>query len=130
MQAKKGGETGINGEEYKGGQFLPNHKDTIKGAKKRPQSKGRQPIAPFKWEAVPSSNHFAIFKLIESYITWIVFGETCKADQQEIARFKLEPGIVPSFGFRINAEEMIQRFNAGERWADMSETELYEPKSI
>lgn len=32
MKAKKGGETGINGEFYKGGQFMANSENTVKGA--------------------------------------------------------------------------------------------------
>lgn len=128
MQAKKGGQLGINGEQYKGGQFLPNHKDTVKGATKRPQSKGKQPVAPYKWELPPSPDHFSIFKLIESAIRWIEFGVTCEIHAELLRGEDAEH--FASFGFFINLADLVARYNVGERWADMSEAELYTPQKI
>ncbi|EHK7650645.1 hypothetical protein IAH82_004578 [Escherichia coli] len=69
-KAKKGGQTGINGQQYKGGQFLPASKHTVKGqlrARKgstRPRSVLTE---PGKVEQLPPGQK-AIFGTISAFV--------------------------------------------------------------
>ena len=64
-QAKAGGEIGLNGEFYEGGQFLPSSETTVKGAQKPFISKGKKfEIAPYVWEAAPADDMLSIYDRI------------------------------------------------------------------
>jgi len=51
MRAKKGGEIGVNGEHYEGGQFLPSSPETVKGA--QGSSSKRKAPKPRKVQIAP-----------------------------------------------------------------------------
>lgn len=84
-QAPKGGCIGLNGESYKGGQFLPTSEATVKGrytvnAKKFNPSK-KQEVAPYKWEVpppIPVDDAYAksLFCCIRDFMDWAHFDET------------------------------------------------------
>jgi hypothetical protein len=62
-QAPKGGCVGVNGDQYEGGQFLPNSEHTIKGSKKsiaRKRAPRKVEIEPYNWVLAPV-DQFAIF---------------------------------------------------------------------
>jgi hypothetical protein len=66
-RAEQGGEIGINGDTYKGGQFLPSSPDTIKGAMGKADKKAKaymsrkQEVAAYKWETPPTADSIAIY---------------------------------------------------------------------
>ena len=66
-QAKKGGEIGLNGEFYKGGQFLPSSENTIKGEHKVLVT-GKREIMPYTWEVQPAHDMLSIFDRIKNYV--------------------------------------------------------------
>lgn len=64
-QAQKGGELGVNGEWYEGGQFMPTSETTVKGAIKATIRKGaKKEIAPYVWEAAPADDMLSIYDRI------------------------------------------------------------------
>ena len=67
--AAAGGEIGVNGEDYKGGQFLPSSAKTVKGAKRRPLVTGKKPIGPYLWAAQPAPDMVSIYDRINLYCT-------------------------------------------------------------
>ncbi len=109
-RAMVGGEIGMNGESYKGGEFLPNtqlasqHKDRKVAAKTR-----KQEFEPYRWDFAPSAGVKSIFvqlsgnygKYNRSNNTFEVFApyvSNLPADQQ------------------ARATDLVSRYNAGERW--------------
>jgi len=115
-QATKGGETGLNGEFYKGGQFLPNSEETIKGAqnsKNEPKSR-KQEIAPYCWQA---SEKAAIWPKISPVVKFVgktsYSKETGKTGQVELVisvnGYWTEEAI-DSF------QSLIEMWNNGEMW--------------
>ena len=112
-RAGKGGEKGINGEWYDGGQFLPGSPNTIKGEMKATGNKrgtGKQEIAPYIWEVAPSPELKSIYQSVAGIFakTNLETGklEFC-ASQQTLNYFSRS---------REWAEDLIDRYNAGERW--------------
>ena len=63
-RAQKGGQTGVNGEWYEGGKFLPS---TKRGKKKPTRGTGKQEIAPYQYEVAPDG-YGSIYKRISAYI--------------------------------------------------------------
>lgn len=86
-QAKKGGERGLNGEWYEGGQFLPGSEKTVRGANKhefKPPT-GKQCIAPYVWDKAPQDGLLAIYARIQSH---------CAYANQDDCEYILGQGIV------------------------------------
>jgi len=123
-QAKKGGETGANGEHYKGGQFIAESENTTKGAQRRAVSR-KQEVGPYKWETHPDPDMRAIWGRVSwvcrpiKYAEW-VNGVRVQADwsqmilDDELARVHnlvLDPVLYEMF------KRLVERYNAGERWA-------------
>lgn len=65
-RARKGGETGINGSRYEGGQFLPGSEHTEKGKQKstRRPATGKQEVSPYVWELPPEPGARSLFRSI------------------------------------------------------------------
>jgi len=114
-RANKGGEYGVNGEFYNGGQFLPSSPTTIKGefsrVKNEKQSKPRkQEIAPYKWEI---SEKKSIWSQLDGRVRFI--GQTS---------YSKETGKVGTIELAGNWDKdtqdylnnLIERWNNGERW--------------
>ena len=118
MRAKKGGEQGMNGEFYHGGQFLPNTMAS-KGTWKRSNNNNinkvkKEEIEPFKWEVQPSEGMRSIFKLMQG---WII-----KKDNKFIVNENLN---FNCFGLNTgeeieehvkNINNLIELFEGGQRW--------------
>lgn len=111
-RAQAGGEIGINGEFYEGGQFLPSSPMTINGEMQKTNSrKGsrKMEVAPYKWEVAPEGMR-SIFTAI---------GGT-------VARYNRNTGEMEYLGneqaenyFGYTSEEvisLIEKFNSGEKW--------------
>lgn len=135
-QAKKGGEKGLNGEQYKGGQFLPSSERTVKGAVKIKASSGKKEIAPFVWQVAPADDMLSIYDRISHYCIdnrracEFVKGQGFVALQlapdkftaQGLMLISVEPHICPMGEQRLAWVKMlIERFNNGERWFLLSE---------
>ena len=65
-QAPKGGCTGVNGEWYQGGRFLPSTEQPKRHGCRT--ATGKQEIQPYEWE-VPPAGFSAIFHAVRPYIT-------------------------------------------------------------
>lgn len=139
-QAKKGGEYGVNGEWYKGGQFLPSSPETVKGAQKVVIHKGKKSqIAPYVWEPAPADNMLSIYDRI---------GGMCTDNRREceyvkgqgLLGFKLTGFMVYQgheglwtkpdkngklVTYRQWVESLIEKFNAGQRWFQMEDDPFY-----
>ncbi len=92
-QAKKGGERGLNGEWYEGGQFLPGSEKTVKGANKhefKPPT-GKQCIAPYVWEKAPKDGLLAIYARIQSHSAYANQDECEYILGQGIVGLQLKP---------------------------------------
>ena len=118
MRAKKGGETGLNGEWYDGGQFLPSSESTVKGEHGRPSSEtritGKQEIAPYKWVVDPDGRR-AIWPVVNGFC---VFQKTGYSPEHGAT------GILTIFdGYNWSSPEsrdviasLVDRWNNGERF--------------
>ena len=111
-RAKKGGELGMNGEYYKGGQFLPSTILPKMTLKKKSKGSGKQEIAPYKWEVAPNENLRSIYKLIETFIR--IDGKTKKmiirVSQQTIDYYDIDVN---------KLQELVDLYNSGERWIEV-----------
>lgn len=129
-QAQKGGEIGINGDFYKGGQFLPNFETTIKGAVKI-KAGNKKPIEPFKWEKSPADNMLSIY----DRVGWLVRDnrKECefvkgvgfiglKLQVRDMKYCSIAPHERPlTDQEREWAEKMVAKFNNGERWFPLAD---------
>ncbi len=63
-RAKAGGEIGMNGERYEGGQFLPSTTLPKMTKQRSRKGSGKQEIAPYVWDVAPTENHKSIYKMV------------------------------------------------------------------
>ena len=112
-RAQAGGEIGINGEYYKGGQFLPSSPMTIKGEVKNTNGQGtrKEEIAPYVWEIAPAYNLRSIYTWIAgtvaSWKVWQVELELSNLDALNYVGLTEE-----------EANELVEKWNAGYRWIE------------
>ena len=118
-RAPKGGCVGINGSEYEGGQFLPSSPLTVKGM--QPQSHRRasrkQEIANYVWEVPPTAGHISIYRQIAGTAARWDWDNKCfeVVSSDEILAY---------LGMsREQAQNLVNRWNAGERWMLKREAE-------
>jgi len=119
-RAKAGGEYGVNGEFYQGGQFLPSSPTTEKGKYTRKQikssSSGRKwEIESYKWEYAPTETA----RPVKAAMTFCM--PLRDDDDNFINKYeRYEPAIKGSLknemynGWHI--DELIKMYNDGERW--------------
>jgi len=116
-QAPKGGQIGMNGERYEGGQFLPNTRmGKLTKAEQRALAKAAtrtHEIAPYTWEVAPAAGLKSIYRQVVGTYA-----------QLNRSTGMLEP-YEPYFEFCVSAFagfdrqthiDLIDRWNAGERW--------------
>lgn len=113
-RAAKGGETGLNGERYAGGTFLPSTtlpKGTPKSRPARSTAR-RQQVARYEWADSPSATARAIFPLIVG----------TRAQERNGVMSRYEPFIATA-GEQVTAEytvdALIAMWMAGERWIEV-----------
>lgn len=109
-RAQKGGETGINGEEYKGGQFLPNTTlpKGVKGNSAKATKSRKQEIEPYTWEYPPEGKR-SIYSQFAGLFGKIINGDiVVNCSDTTIAYYGKT---------RKEVEELANRYNNGERWA-------------
>lgn len=107
-KAKKGGQTGINGEHYKGGQFLPASKHTVKGQLRTRQfsPKPRSDlIEPGKVEQLPPGKK-AIFGTIRAFVQIENGKMAITASDHSLS----------AYGYtRDSIQALVDQYNTGER---------------
>jgi hypothetical protein len=117
-RAQKGGEIGMNGEFYKGGQFLPSTTLPKRAAQQKLSKSKKQEIANYKWEVAPKDSYRSIFTMIAGiFVKWEIRNEKFEfsASQQTLDYLK------------TTKEEVIILMNAwnnGARWIDTDTGEL------
>lgn len=108
-QAKKGGEVGVNGEHYKGGQFMPGSSKTKKGDRASnggPSSRPkRQLIEPGVFVEVFEGEK-TIFRGITAFVVV----------ENGVMRQSASDKAVANYGLTDTLPGLIERFNAGERY--------------
>lgn len=109
-RAAKGGEFGANGEWYEGGKFI----NTVPENKKREGSNqrgtGKQEIAPYTWEIAPEGKK-SLYRQFAGVFGRVVDGVAVLRTDEQL------PQTCRYYGVSMEqAEELISRWNAGERW--------------
>ncbi|PXW47913.1 hypothetical protein DFO55_1455 [Grimontella sp. AG753] len=107
-KAKKGGQIGINGQQYKGGQFLPASKHTVKGqfrARKACSKQCSGLTEPGKVELLPPGKK-AIFGTIRAFV---------QIDNGTMAITASDHSL-RAYGYtRDSMQALVDQYNAGER---------------
>jgi hypothetical protein len=105
-RAKQGGEIGKNGEHYAGGTFLPSTTLTKMG-RTVAKGSGKVQIQPYMW--VASEGRKSLFEAFTG-----VFGTVSR---EGVATMTARPETLAYYRTsRDEAQEMIDRYNNGERW--------------
>lgn len=116
-RAKRGGQIGINGHRYEGGQFLPSSKDRLPGSTPAAKATGKQEIAPFKWETPPAPGLRSLYKVIGPGY----FSRKNAAGSYEVNTGAKNYDGSPMTGDMVlncgkTLQELIDLYNNGERW--------------
>lgn len=112
-RAAKGGEFGANGEWYEGGKFINTVKENRKKEGSAPHRTGKQEIAPYVWQVAPNSE-MSIYRQFAG--TWgrVENGVAIFAYGADVERLN---HVLKYFGrTREEAQVLLDRWNAGERW--------------
>jgi len=146
-RAKKGGEIGLNGELYKGGQFLPSSETTVKGLIRIPKGSGKKEIAPYVYDYAPADDMLSIYDRINHSCTdnrkecQYVKGEgfiglRLEASESTVGHYgparmvkpskengwsDTEQTFIPDPERLEWTKKLAERFNSGERWYPLSE---------
>lgn len=131
-RADRGGETGVNGYRYKGGQFLPSTdappgtwRVRIKGRSKVIGSRVEL-IEPGRLENSPTPFSRSIFTLINPIVLTGDDGKLTVNDrlpEQTIEYYgrNIRPGVNGVFGTATyDVEELVNLYNQGMRWIDVT----------
>lgn len=122
-RAKAGGQHGINGEFYKGGQFLPGSEDTVPGQRrhaKRSQKPRKVEIAPYCWQYAPAGK-VSIWTGIANLVRFVgetgYSKETGRTGTIEPVDFNWQGMGWTEAGYQSFLND-VAAWNAGERWTD------------
>ena len=114
-KAKKGGQYGKNGEFYRGGQFLPSSPNTIKGefgsSGTKKTSVYRVEIGPREWVEAPEGKR-SIWTTIAGIFAkydWDTGRLVLRTNPQTLTYFDTTED---------EAQNLVDRWNAGERWME------------
>ena len=105
-RAKAGGEIGVNGERYEGGQFLPSTTLPKQAPTSRKAGTGKREIAPYVWEVAPEGMQSIYSRF--SHLWQITDGKAAVIDNAQALAY-----------YKRSAEEVqaaADQWNAGERW--------------
>jgi hypothetical protein len=112
-RAAKGGEYGLNGQFYNGGEFLPSSAFTAKGEfssnrKSQPWKPSKKEVAPYKWEVQPAEGAQSIYGIIAGVFGKVIDGKFQINTNEKTLNY---------FHKTIEeVEELSARWNNGERW--------------
>jgi len=118
-QAKAGGEYGLNGEFYRGGQFMPSSAFTEKGKYKvqKTRGTGRQLIAPGEF-ALPPEGQRSLFSRISQFITYDEY-EGGALTNAKVRDYNVIEGATPP---KEEIQAGIEAFNKGVRFVDIEQS--------
>lgn len=106
-RAKKGGEYGANGEWYEGGKFI----NTVSQNRKREGSYARKPrkweISPYVWQVAPEGK-VSLYCQFAGVFGKVVNGVAVYVGNEQILNYCGRT--------REEAQQILDRWNAGERW--------------
>lgn len=118
-QAQKGGQIGVNGEFYAGGQFMANSPETVKGLQNggRKAKTRRMEIEPYAWAEQPAPNMLPLFRLMNG-------NDIIYNNGNPIVNRSFNP---QSMGWRItyeqamaDAQKVVDAWSRGERWQEVA----------
>lgn len=113
-RAKVGGEFGANGEWYEGGKFINTVPENRKKEGSHPKGTGKQEIAPYVWEVAPNGERSLYKKFagawgrVENGVAVFAYG----SDIERLNHVLAYCGVT-----KAQAQEMLDKWNAGQRWA-------------
>lgn len=112
-RAAKGGQVGMNGLHYEGGQFLPSTELGKLPAKTAKRATGKQEIAPYVWD-VPAEGKTSVYRPISAFVDWPYYRTTGIA----IAVAQIMEAYTRNYPtFDANRILLlIEAWNNGERW--------------
>ena len=113
-RAKAGGEIGMNGEHYEGGQFLPSTTLPNQAPASRKAGTGKREIAPYVWQVAPDGMQ-SIYSQFQ-HLWKITDGKAAVIDNAQALAYYTPLGCP---GDKCSAEEVqaaADKWNAGERW--------------
>lgn len=106
-RAKAGGERGANGEWYEGGKFINTVPENRKREGSAKRGNGKQEIAPFVWQVSPEGKR-SLYRQFAGVFGRVVDGvAVLMCSEQTLAYFRTS---------HAEAQNLIDRWNAGERW--------------
>ena len=110
-RAKAGGEVGMNGDFYLGGEFLPSTdapKGTYSSKDKCKAATRKQEIAPYVWEVPPAG----MWSLLQTY------GQVWAWNQDRTQTIGIANVSVEYFGaeYLSKAAAAAEMWNSGQRW--------------
>jgi len=128
-QAPAGGMVGLNGDFYKGGQFLPRSENTVKGQQAKIKASGKKEIGPYQWSVAPADDLLPIYDRIK-HVIWELRKDTQYIKGQGFINLQVEPDSLLKNGKKLSSygefdldqaginflTGLIDAFNAGERW--------------
>ncbi len=107
-KAKKGGQAGVNGQQYKGGQFLPASKHTVKGQYRAGKASVKSHSAltePGKIDVIPPGTK-AIFGTIRAFVQIENGTMAITASDHSLS----------AYGYtRDSMQALVDQYNTGER---------------
>jgi hypothetical protein len=115
-RAMKGGEYGVNGDFYQGGEFLPSSPETVKGEFKTTKVKGKKAskhqYEPYKWDYAPEGKTNSIYELFTG-----IFG---KQDNSGKMIVTCSDQTLNYFGkTREEVNQLADMYNNGIRWIEI-----------
>ncbi len=108
-RAPIGGTTAINGEFYSGGEFLPTTTMPSQSKAEKKAATRKQNVEGYKWEVAPAAGMIAIYPQLSG---------VQKYDRNTNTFSPFVPYYSNlSAGAQTRADELMSKYNAGERWA-------------
>ena len=112
-RATKGGEFGANGEWYEGGKFINTIPENRKREGSIPKRSHKQEVAPYVWEVAPEGMN-SLYRKFAGLFGKVINGVAILTDGGNGDRL---PEILNYVGkTQEEAQSIIDRWNAGERW--------------
>lgn len=106
-RAPKGGAYGANGEWYEGGKFINTVAENGKRHGSKPRGTGKQEIAPYVWEIAPEGKK-SLFRQWAGIFGKLIDGKAVMTCSQQTLDYFCTT--------REQAQQLMDRWNAGERW--------------
>lgn len=107
-RAKIGGEIAMNGEFYAGGEFLPTTAMPSQSSAKVKADTRKQNVEGYKWEVAPTAGLIAIYPQLAGVQQYNRNTNTFSPFMPYYSKLSAEA--------QQRADELMSRYNAGERW--------------